>query len=227
MGRKSYYVILGVSPTEDRRGIRAAYCELARRLHPDVAGEQATSAFHEATEAYQVLSDPQRRRDYDASLRRTRQEGPIGEPSGLSDSMPTEPLAWRPMSILEHPDRVSPSFDAMFDRFLRNFTRLGAPKSEQLEPLDFEVVLTPHEAKSGSVVPISVPCFRRCPQCGGSGRDLWSGCARCGEQGWLRGERIVPIRVAPEVPSGSVLEVPLEHLGISNFYLRLHIFVQG
>lgn len=71
MERKTYYMILGVSSTESPRGIRAAYRDLARRLHPDVAGEQATRAFQEVPEAYDVLCDPERRQDYNDELRRS------------------------------------------------------------------------------------------------------------------------------------------------------------
>jgi len=89
MKRKTYYVILGVSNTESPRGIRAAYRDLAKRLHPDVAGEQSTRAFQEVTEAYDVLSDPARRRDYNNKLRRAEdsvviQHGPPGPLNGSS-----------------------------------------------------------------------------------------------------------------------------------------------
>jgi DnaJ-class molecular chaperone len=62
MDGRTYYMILGVPRTESPGGIRSAYRDLARKLHPDVAGEQATRAFQEVTEAYDVLSDPRRRR---------------------------------------------------------------------------------------------------------------------------------------------------------------------
>ena len=70
MNGKTYYMILGVSRAESAGGIRAAYRELAKKLHPDVAGQQATHAFQEISEAYDVLSDPQRRREYESELRR-------------------------------------------------------------------------------------------------------------------------------------------------------------
>ena len=70
MEKKTYYMILGVSSTESDRGIRSAYRDLAKRLHPDVAGEQATRSFQEISEAYGVLSDPQRRREYNHELSR-------------------------------------------------------------------------------------------------------------------------------------------------------------
>jgi molecular chaperone DnaJ len=70
MDGRTYYMILGVSPTESPSGIRSAYRDLAKRLHPDVAGEQTTQAFQELREAYHVLSDPHRRRAYNDELRR-------------------------------------------------------------------------------------------------------------------------------------------------------------
>jgi DnaJ-class molecular chaperone len=70
MDGRTYYMILGVPPTASEAGIRTAYHDLARRLHPDVAGQQATHAFQEISEAYDVLSDPRRRREYNEELRR-------------------------------------------------------------------------------------------------------------------------------------------------------------
>src|ERR1041385_2791945 len=68
MEKKTYYMILGVSRGETSGGIRAAYRDRARQLHPDVAGEGATRAFQELNEAYGVLSDPSRRRAYNAQI---------------------------------------------------------------------------------------------------------------------------------------------------------------
>src|SRR5689334_4671710 len=70
MDGRTYYMILGVPRSETPGGIRSAYHDLAKKLHPDVAGEQATRAFQELSEAYDVLSDPQRRRAYNDELRR-------------------------------------------------------------------------------------------------------------------------------------------------------------
>src|SRR5690242_4584146 len=97
MERKTYYMILGVSSTESDRGIRAAYRDLAKRLHPDVAGEQATRSFQEVTEAYGVLSDPQRRREYNDKL--SRADG--GVPVRRS---PPDPFVREPVTILENRD---------------------------------------------------------------------------------------------------------------------------
>ena len=222
MERKTYYMILGVSSTESDRGIRAAYRDLAKRLHPDVAGEQATRSFQEVSEAYGVLSDPQRRREYNNKLSRAEDGGIV-----TVRRSPPEPLVREPVTILGNRDGIRPSFEAMYDRFLRNFTGIGVPKSEQLEGLSFEVLLTPEEASRGCVVPIGVPVFSRCPQCGGSGHDWVFPCALCDQQGIVENAELLRIGIPPMTPAGSILEVPLRGFGIHNFYLRLHVFVEA
>jgi DnaJ-class molecular chaperone len=77
MDGRTYYIVLGVPRTESPGGIRSAYRDLAKKMHPDVAGEQATHAFQEITEAYGVLSDPQRRRAYNDELRRAEGGDPV------------------------------------------------------------------------------------------------------------------------------------------------------
>lgn len=71
-----YYTALGVDSSADEEQIRAAYYQLARRLHPDVHGEQAdtefrrklTAVFSRVVESYRVLSNPELRKDYDRGL---------------------------------------------------------------------------------------------------------------------------------------------------------------
>ena len=220
MERKTYYRVLGVSRTESPTGIRARYRDLAKKLHPDVAGEQATRAFQEVSEAFNVLSDPERRRAYNRELSRHDD----GDVVAVVHSPPRS-IVRDPVAILGNPESVLPSFEALYERFLRNFTGLRVPKSEQVEALDFEVLLTPEEAWHGCVVPIGVPVFQRCPQCGGSGRDWASSCAYCRQKGMIETEEVVRVRIPRLVPPGSVFELPLYNLGIDNLRLRLHVFV--
>jgi len=61
-----YYKVLGLDPDADPRAIRSAYRLLARRYHPDVAkGRAAARRFLVIQEAYEVLSDPEKRQAYD------------------------------------------------------------------------------------------------------------------------------------------------------------------
>ena len=67
MELKDYYAIMGVKPTDDLKTIKTAYRRLARKYHPDVSKESdAESRFKEVAEAWEVLSDEQRRAEYDA-----------------------------------------------------------------------------------------------------------------------------------------------------------------
>ncbi|QMI04809.1 curved DNA-binding protein [Citrobacter sp. RHB25-C09] len=66
MELKDYYAIMGVKPTDDLKTIKTAYRRLARKYHPDVSKESdAEARFKEIAEAWEVLSDKQRRAEYD------------------------------------------------------------------------------------------------------------------------------------------------------------------
>jgi curved DNA-binding protein CbpA len=65
----NYYVILGVPRTAELATIRSAFRGLVRQYHPDAGAGSSAHRFQEIVEAYETLSDPERRRRYDASLR--------------------------------------------------------------------------------------------------------------------------------------------------------------
>ena len=67
MEYKDYYKILGVAKTASEKEIKAAYRRLARKHHPDVnpGNKEAEARFKEIGEAYEVLSDKEKRNRYD------------------------------------------------------------------------------------------------------------------------------------------------------------------
>jgi curved DNA-binding protein len=84
MEPKDYYAILDVAPSADADAIKQAYRKLARQYHPDVnpGDKTAEERFKEINEAYQALSDPERRNKYDElreQYQRWQQRGGRGE----------------------------------------------------------------------------------------------------------------------------------------------------
>ena len=80
---KDYYAILGVSKTATPEEIKQAFRKLARKFHPDVnpKNKQAEARFKEVNEAYEVLSDADKRKKYDQFGQYWKQAGE-GFPSG-------------------------------------------------------------------------------------------------------------------------------------------------
>jgi molecular chaperone DnaJ len=226
MPAKDYYLVLGISRTESASGIRSAFRELAKHYHPDHMGPHGTSFFQDIVEAYQVLSDPERRRVYNQGLQHAEGVGePPPAPIVTPQELATEPLAPEPLSLLHGFQTVYPSFEPLFHRFRRNFTGLRVPKAERVESLTLEVLLSPEEALRGGTLPIRVPVFYPCPSCHGSGRHWSFPCTTCDGNGVTEEEETVRIRIPSLVQDGTVVELPLRGLGIHNFYLRLFMRV--
>ena len=85
MDFKDYYSTLGVAKTATQKEIKGQYRKLARKHHPDVnqGDKAAESRFKDLSEAYEVLSDPAKRKKYDelgANWRQYEQAGPAGGP---------------------------------------------------------------------------------------------------------------------------------------------------
>jgi curved DNA-binding protein CbpA len=87
MSTISYYVVLGIAEDADSDTIRSAFRALARRYHPDAGVGSSTLEFRRALEAYETLSDPERRRLYDQDLRRARVR-----PTIIAESIDLTPL---------------------------------------------------------------------------------------------------------------------------------------
>ena len=111
---RDYYGLLGVAPTASEEEIKRAYRRLALRYHPDRnrGDKRAEERFKEISEAYAVLMDPGRRRQYD-DLRRARAEG----------ARPREPR-WREEELFRDLF-TDPRTASVFDELAREWTRMG------------------------------------------------------------------------------------------------------
>jgi curved DNA-binding protein CbpA len=114
----NHYLVLGVPRTASAGAIRTAFRGLARRYHPDAGAGSSEQRFREIVEAYETLSDPERRREYDAGLRpvTSRWSEPLtSRPEPLFS--PGVPRASRPADMwVYHDDAVDELFRSV-ERF--------------------------------------------------------------------------------------------------------------
>jgi DnaJ-class molecular chaperone len=105
VGAKDYYAVLGVTSRESLHDIKNAYRQLAKQCHPDRAGMEGQEQFQQIQAAYEVLSDPGKRKEYDASLDRRRQ---LSKASGIAP----EPLVPRhDRSSFNAPEPLKPPYE--------------------------------------------------------------------------------------------------------------------
>lgn len=221
---KDYYLVLGVPLDAAPDAIRSAFRRLALRYHPDRGDRADPGAFQEVSEAYEVLSDPRRRRRYDRELEQRRTRTRV--PPAVKRVRDPEPLISEPVSLAGQPETIRPSFDALLERLTRNVTGFEIPKAEREEPLDFELILAPDEAARGVVIPFEVPVLLVCPSCRGTGHDGLFLCVACDGEGRLIDRRVIDVTIPARARDGMVIEVSLEQLRIKNLWLRVHVRVE-
>lgn len=225
MLRKSYYLVLGVAPTESRTSIRRAFRDLARRYHPDCTGTSCLSFFQEIVEAYKTLSDPERRRHYDRGLWHSAgRTGALFTPSPAAAARETKALVPElSLPVRVEIDRVR--FDAALARIGGLLAGGRAPSLAQSEALDVQVILAPEDALRGGTAAISIPGCSPCLKCGGTGREGLFPCSACDGEGLVREEESVRIPIPPMIGDATVIEAPSRTLGVHNFYLRVQVRV--
>lgn len=169
MAAKDYYAVLGVSRDAQSSDVKKAYRRLARKFHPDinVHDPEAEERFKEATEAYEVLSDPEKRRMYDTFGTVRPGAGGFGDFTDFGGFGAFDDI-----------------FETLFGgaRRPRTGPRRGADLAAELE-IDFE------EAVFGATKEISVTRLVTCESCGGSGAapdTSATTCSTCGGVGRLR-----------------------------------------
>ena len=138
---KSYFAILGISPTATADEIRSGYRRLVKEFHPDYyAGGSET--FRDIQEAYYMLGNTRRRREYErkiskVSLRRSLRRTRYPEPEPL---IPEErPIDMGEISPVRSFQSFTPSFDEIFDWLWKNFSGLDQPKSDLFQNLTLEL----------------------------------------------------------------------------------------
>jgi molecular chaperone DnaJ len=222
MLRKNYYFTLGISPNESAEGIRQAFHEIVKRYHPDRVGSERLHFFQRIVEAYRVLADPDRRRDYDVGLFHAGAIAPDPPGPMRAEARGDLPLAIPVLRIVSIKDAP---FEAALARVSGSLTAAEAVSKPFCEGLDAAVILSVSEAKRGGLIMLAVPSCSPCERCGGSGREGMFPCQLCDGEGLVEEQEWVRAHVLPMVGDGTVMNLPLRGLGVHNFYLRLHIRV--
>jgi molecular chaperone DnaJ len=233
---KNYYLILGVSSKASEEDIRAAFRRRALKLHPDTSGLES-GPFLELQEAYGMLSDPTRRRRYDQEIRpltaRRRPWGPAAEPpvAERPKGEPFRPIqaadSFREVSLGDSLVHSGPAFDELFARWWSNFASISRPKSETLESLTLEILISPEEARRGGTVRVEVPAQATCPACGGHGVVGPYECWRCEGHGAFTTDYPVLVPYPPGTHEGYAVQIALNRFGIENLYLTVLFRVSG
>jgi|GEM_PF-218738 len=234
---KNYYAILGVLPDATPEDIRGAYRRRAKELHPDHYGENS-HPFLEVQEAYDVLSDPLHRRSYDHSRQKSRIRADSINSSEIEPLRPgshrAEPLrgTGQPANLEQiYPQHsfqtVRPSIEEIFDRLWSNFSSRQSYKSERLQELCLEIILTPDEAQRGGQMEIMLPSRAACPACGGQGDVGPYQCYRCEGSGDLYQDVPVIVEFGPGIQDGYQKAISLHRFGIRDVYVTLLFRISG
>ena len=178
--QRDYYDILGVPRGADEDEIKRSFRKLAQQWHPDVnTSTEADIRFKEINEAYQVLSDPQRRQAYDMFGHAASGAGGF-DPFGAGSSAGGFSGGFQGFGDL---------FDTLFGGAAGGGRRPRVPTGADLR---YDLRLTFAESISGAEKEIEFTSLVRCPTCGGDGAEPGTEpitCPKCGGSGELRNVR--------------------------------------
>lgn len=220
---KSYFAILGISPNATTDEVRSAFRRLAKEFHPDHYDE-GSERFQEIQEAYSVLGNSRRRREYEQNIRkRPPKTGirPVAYPEPEPLIPEESPVDMGEISPVRSFQSFTPSFDELFDWLWRNFSSLGQPKSGRVQNLNLEVTLSPEQARRGGNARILVPARAVCPTCRGYGGVGPYECLRCAGEGVIAGEMPVSVAFPPGLTKEHAVMIPLDRFGIRNVHLTV------
>ena len=211
---KDYYKILGVERTADEKTIKSAYRKLARKYHPDV-NKGKDERFKEVAEAYEVLSDPEKRRRYDTlgpDWQRYAQQGAprpgqpggggfhveYGDASDFSDFFRT---------IFGDMGARGGGGGGFQDIFGEAFQRGGPRGRRRGQDVQANVEISLDEAFNGARKTFTLELEEPCATCQGSGNVGGKPCATCHGTGWQRARRDVDVRIPAGVRTGQKVRV--------------------
>ena len=179
MAKRDYYEVLGLDRGASDGDVKSAYRKLALKYHPDrnPGDKEAEERFKESSEAYEVLSDAEKRSTYDR----------FGH-AGVEGSFGQGGFQW---SDFSHATDFEDIFGDLFGSFFGGGrrTRRGPSGPPQGRDLKISVKLTLEEIATGTEKNIKLNRLQRCETCDGSGGEPGSSketCSTCGGMGQVQ-----------------------------------------
>ena len=214
---RDYYVVLGVSKGANLEKIKKAYRTVVKKHHPDIShSQEGEKRFIEIREAYETLSDEIKKREYDEELEK--------QGSPLRVRRVSEIINARTSRLNEMEDVFHSHVDDFFEGFLPGFFD---PDKRGISGKDlyFEAIMSPKEAATGGLYPITIPVLEPCPSCRKSGFFEIFFCPTCNGYGRVRSEREFSLSMPPNVAHGTEIRLSLEDIGLKNVYLNLMVYI--
>ena len=182
MSKRDYYEVLGVSKTATQDELKKAYRKLARKYHPDLNkdNEEAAEKFKECNEAYSVLSDDQKRAQYDQFGHAAFENGGMGGGGGFGGAGGVGGFGGSGM-------------EDMFDMFFGGQGGRGGNRAksgpQRGADLRFDLEISFEEAAFGLEKEINLYRDETCDHCHGEGAEPGSkveSCPECNGTGYVR-----------------------------------------
>jgi molecular chaperone DnaJ len=178
-----YYDVLGISRDASQKEIKRAFRKLAFKYHPDRSKiSDAEEKFKEASEAYAILSDPEKKRQYDAlgfeGVKKQYKQEDIYNRQNFKDV------------FSEFGFDINDLFNRIFGRGFNS--QQGQPEPRRGRDLEAQMEITLEQAAFGTELKVTLPRMKRCTKCGGLGVDPESqlmACSKCHGSGRI-GHRI-------------------------------------
>ena len=224
---KNHYKVLGINRQATLDAVRKAFRQKAKLYHPDVVGEdpEKQELFQEIVEAYEILSDPERRRRFDLlgrsdSIRQAPVPSPLSQESGflqffsnlLRPKISRENFG-KPMLGADLETEVSVTLEESLNPTLKLLSLkipMPCPKCEGDVWLhDKPAAPCPDCDGTGTKKNLGpVPFLRSCKRCDGNGKIHLTICESCNLTGLKTVEQRLEVDVPPGVENDSVVRLP-------------------
>lgn len=214
MDYKDYYKTLGVARGASADEIKRAFRKLARKYHPDVnpGDKKSEEKFKEINEAYEVLSDPDKRRKYDTLGPNWQEQfGPSFSRSRTYSYGGGRAAGGTPFEF-DANSGFSDFFEALFGRGPQMGGMGGMRSTNDIrrragDNIEQPVEVTLQEAYSGGSRIYNIQSTEVCSVCRGTGEIAGRACSTCGGQGMVPRNKKIQVKIPPGVDNGSKIRV--------------------